>query len=297
VGIVNKDWVTEAHKQAANKYIDYLLERPQQREAMKFGFRPGDETIALDDEVFSLANGVDKEQPKRTFEFPRRTAMEGMIELWREQKKKTRLVLALDVSKSMDGLRIEKAKDAAIEMVKGLGEADTFSLLTFNHKTDILLKDVSLRNNGRDLVISRLRNLEAKGGTALYDAILEADKLSQGEGGAINAIILLSDGQDVSSDVDEKRMLRLLADPPKVAGRKYDPCQQMPLIFSIAYGEPTDDDPPNFELLEKLSLLSGAKYYGAVKKNGKYEGSITPQLVRKALNDVNAFFGARVIEQ
>jgi len=41
IGIVNRDWVTPAHKEAAQIYIKYLLARPQQERAMQYGFRPG----------------------------------------------------------------------------------------------------------------------------------------------------------------------------------------------------------------------------------------------------------------
>ena len=57
--------------------------------------------------------------------------------------------------------------------------------------------------------------------------------------------------------------------------------------FRVAY-EPA--------LLEKIAGLTGAKYYGAKKKAGKYESPITPKDIKQALADINAFFGARVVE-
>jgi Ca-activated chloride channel family protein len=47
VGIVNREWVTAEHREAAQMYIDYLLEPTQQQAAMQFGFRPADLTVAV----------------------------------------------------------------------------------------------------------------------------------------------------------------------------------------------------------------------------------------------------------
>ena len=41
VGIVEREWVTPAHREAAKVYIQYLLQRPQQERAITYGFRPG----------------------------------------------------------------------------------------------------------------------------------------------------------------------------------------------------------------------------------------------------------------
>src|SRR5215470_2810663 len=47
VGIVERDWVTPAHREAAKVYIQYLLQRSQQERAMTYGFRPGSVDIPL----------------------------------------------------------------------------------------------------------------------------------------------------------------------------------------------------------------------------------------------------------
>jgi len=40
VGVVEREWVTSEHREAAKIYIQYLLARPQQLKAMQYGFRP-----------------------------------------------------------------------------------------------------------------------------------------------------------------------------------------------------------------------------------------------------------------
>src|SRR5262249_23981330 len=63
VGVVQRDWVTAEHKEAAAKYIDYLLAKPQQEKALKSGFRPGLESIALAAPI-DKEHGVDPKEPK-----------------------------------------------------------------------------------------------------------------------------------------------------------------------------------------------------------------------------------------
>src|SRR5262249_10336170 len=46
IGIVNRPWVTEQHRQAARVYIDYLRATAQQEEAKKYGFRPADPSVS-----------------------------------------------------------------------------------------------------------------------------------------------------------------------------------------------------------------------------------------------------------
>jgi ABC-type Fe3+ transport system substrate-binding protein len=40
VGIVDREWVSPEHREAAKIYIQYLLARPQQEKAIQYGFRP-----------------------------------------------------------------------------------------------------------------------------------------------------------------------------------------------------------------------------------------------------------------
>src|SRR5215510_1703673 len=69
IGIVDREWVTPEHREAAKIYIQYLLERPQQEHAMVYGFRPGAVDISLSAPVDG-AHGVDPKEPKTTLEVP-----------------------------------------------------------------------------------------------------------------------------------------------------------------------------------------------------------------------------------
>src|SRR5437868_4397107 len=58
VGLVERDWVTSEHKEAAEKYIAFLLEKPQQQKALAYGFRPADPSIPIG-APFDKEHGVD----------------------------------------------------------------------------------------------------------------------------------------------------------------------------------------------------------------------------------------------
>jgi Ca-activated chloride channel family protein len=280
-GVVKAPWVTAEHAEAAEKYLDFLLAAPQQQLAVKYGFRPGDAKLSPGTkielgETFTQAYGVDPKQPKRVLEAPNRDVVEAILKLWREQKRRTRLVLAIDISFSMNrDMKLINARNAAAEMVEGLGENDTLTLLVFNDRVHTLLKDVPLKT-GRKQIVDKIRNLKAKGSTALYDAVIESCRLVGGEDTAVQAIILLSDGVDVSSKSDKQKMMALLDGKGS----------SVPLIFTVAYGRPDDtDDPPDRPLLREIAKKSRAKFYDA-----------TPQNIRKAIQDINAFFGSKVKE-
>jgi hypothetical protein len=85
IGIVERPWVTEKHRQAAEAYINFLRDRPQQEDAKQYGFRPYDSSIALDD-ILTPALGVDASRPKTLLKAPPASAISIIRETWREVK-------------------------------------------------------------------------------------------------------------------------------------------------------------------------------------------------------------------
>jgi Ca-activated chloride channel family protein len=292
VGVVQRPWVSPAHKEAAEKYIAFLLEKPQQVRAQETGFRPGPGDQNTDKSLggkFTAANGVDPSQPKKSLQTPGREVVEAILQLWEKEKKGCRVVLAVDVSFSMASYRkLERARAGAIELVLGLGENDSLTMVVFNNKVTVPLLDVRLDARGKAQAIEAIKALKPRGGTALYDAVLEScrllDQISarpEGSGGkksAIQAVVLLSDGKD--NDSESPRTL--------MEARLQDPAKDRPLFFSIAYArsdkedDKDDPDPPDRELLEKIAKTTGGKCYTA-----------SPVTIDKVLEEINGFFGSR----
>ncbi|RMD83412.1 MAG: VWA domain-containing protein [Candidatus Dadabacteria bacterium] len=114
--------------------------------------------------------------------------------LLRMSQPRTRIVLVVDKSGSMED-RIDDARAAVRRFIAGLGGQEEVALLVFS--TDInLAHDFSTDRKSLDsAAVSAIR---AGGGTALYDAMLQAiGRLKSHPGN--RAIILLSDGADGNS--------------------------------------------------------------------------------------------------
>jgi Ca-activated chloride channel homolog len=228
IGIVERDWVTDEHKEAAQIYIDFLLDKQQQEKAMTYGFRPADLDIPLQ-APFDAAHGVDPEQPQTVLKVPSAKVIEAIIALWKERKKPANIVLVLDISGSMnEHNKISYARDGALKLLSIMGDNDKLSLLVFNHQIFWLARNLSLKTE-RQQAQKKIETLIAGGGTALYDATHQAHQyLSQNpQPDKISAIVVLSDGADGSSRVKLSPLLSQIQLSETSSIR----------IFPIAYGK------------------------------------------------------------
>src|SRR5579872_4142511 len=123
IGIVNRDWVTPAHKEAAQIYMKYLLARPQQERAMTYGFRPGAVDVPLAAPI-DAAHGVDPKEPKTTLEVPSADVINAALEMWKQDKKTADVVLVLDTSGSMvEEQKMQNAREGAKQLVSMLDDS------------------------------------------------------------------------------------------------------------------------------------------------------------------------------
>ncbi len=103
--------------------------------------------------------------------------------------------ILLDVSASMEGSRLETARKAGLLFIEALGEKDHALVMTFNDMID----STDLLSGQFGPLRRQIRDTEAGGGTALYDALVDAaGRLHDADGK--KAILLLSDGRDQGLD-------------------------------------------------------------------------------------------------
>ena len=104
------------------------------------------------------------------------------------------LAIVLDRSGSMNGEKLEKTKDAAIEALRRLGGADIFSLVIYDHNVETIVPAQSARNI--EWIEARIRQIYSGGNTALFGGVSQgaAEVRKNLNRGYINRIILLSDG-------------------------------------------------------------------------------------------------------
>jgi Ca-activated chloride channel family protein len=104
------------------------------------------------------------------------------------------LALVIDTSGSMQGEKIDKAKESISQIIKRLRSQDIISIITFNDQAKILLS--ATKASDQDMIIQKINNLKAGGSTALYDGVKQGAKEIRKffNRRRVNRIILLSDG-------------------------------------------------------------------------------------------------------
>jgi Ca-activated chloride channel family protein len=107
------------------------------------------------------------------------------------------LAVVLDRSGSMEGAKLEKARQAAAMAVDKLGDDDIFSLVTYDDQTDLLIPPERVGNRDhREELKARIHRIQAGGSTALHAGVTLGAKQVRRffEKERVNRVILLSDG-------------------------------------------------------------------------------------------------------
>ncbi len=103
--------------------------------------------------------------------------------------------ILFDVSDSMSGDKIAKARNALEKFINTSHPSDEYFLIAFNSRAQLLLD----RTRDGDAVLRQLTLVKPKNNTALYDALyLGAERVTRGSRQK-KAILIISDGQDNSS--------------------------------------------------------------------------------------------------
>jgi Ca-activated chloride channel family protein len=277
VAVVERDWVTPVHRKAAEKYIQFLLSDEQQRKALRHGFRPGVDGVAVGAPI-DKAHGADPDQPgDNVLEVPSGKAMSACLELWKKHKRKSRVVLVIDASRGMiaQGKQV-LAQDGAEEVIKALAPGDWLAILAFHHnKLDWLEpgRQVSAETDKKGLL--QKVQLGPEGKRLLYDAIEAAyARLKQTKAPEMaSAIVVLTDGgPDTGSKLefaDLRKKIRIAPDNPNAIR-----------IYTFAYCE-TPEAAKEARHLQDISKDSRAKFF---------EGKGNPEDVRRVLRELAASF-------
>jgi Ca-activated chloride channel family protein len=234
VGIPDAEWVTPLKREAAELYMKYLLEEGTQRKAMQIGLRPISKGVVLGD-PFGAEYGVMLDvDASRAFQVPDERVLRRVRELWEEAKMPASIVLLLDVSGSMQGEALENAKKGAMAFIDKMNRWDELEVITFGTRFRNLAPLGQVRENGETAKM-KIQNLSAGGNTCLYDAIhaglANVKKRKQGAPDRRYGLVLLSDGLDTASSMQQKTLLSSLprGDSPEVMK-----------LYTIAYGSKAD---------------------------------------------------------
>ena len=125
------------------------------------------------------------------------------------------IALLIDASNSMNlGGKIDLARKAAEEFTDSVDPEDRLMVLSFNDEFEGPEAPVA----DRSAIKKRIESIQARGGTALYDALYRAaDRLAGVEGRRV--IVLLSDGRDQALTDNEPGSLHLFEEALERAHR------------------------------------------------------------------------------
>ncbi len=192
------------------------------------------------------------------------------------------LLLIIDRSASMaidtpgEGVsKMAMAKEAAILAVSTLNPKDTVGVLVFDKKSDWLVRPGVIEQLGLQNIEQRISQLQAEGGTDIYQALREGEDVLRAAQGDLKHIVLISDGRGTEVKYDDL-MARMRQD--KIG------------MSAVAIGDDADTD-----LMPKLARLAQGRYYftekirelpriitqeaALAKRAALVEGRIQPQFV------------------
>ena len=111
-----------------------------------------------------------------------------------------------DVSGSMSGEKIQKARKALSRFINSSHPNDEYFLIAFNSRAQLLLD----RTRDGDAVLQKLTLVSPRQNTALYDAVyLGIERVTRGSHQK-RALLIISDGQDNSSRYNFGEVRRLM---------------------------------------------------------------------------------------
>ena len=151
-------------------------------------------------------------------------------------------------------------------MISLLDDADEFTLVPFSTVVTTAGESVKVKT-GRGAANTQIESLFPEGKTALYDAIAAAYQrvTSRSKPDRIQAIVVLTDGEDTSSKIKLEELLSRIK-----ASAETRPVK----VFTIAYGREA-----NRQILQAIATATHAR---------SYDG--TPQNIVGVFKDVSTFF-------
>ncbi|WFE57074.1 extracellular solute-binding protein [Micromonospora sp. WMMD712] len=247
-----------AQQAAAQDFLAFLQDDPQQRSFADLGFRDH-ERRASDALTAAVRGGADGQLTY--FDPPAPEVVDAILRGWGTLRKKANILLAVDTSGSMNAkvgsrTRFQVATTAVDRGVGLLNSADRVALWSFSSETPQrpgkpYSEEVRLGPYDRAAFARRLTGLRVGGNTALYATVRAAHRrlLADYDPDRINAVVVLTDGKNEypkDNDLD-----RLLADI------ELDPDRPVK-VFCVAFDRESD-----LAALDRIAGASAGKAFDA----------------------------------
>jgi len=117
------------------------------------------------------------------------------------------IAVVLDTSGSMDGEKIEDAKNSVVRLLRDMKDDDEVAVVRYSDDAEVI-QDLARVGTVRDEVVRRLSELHAGGGTAIPKGLKSGMNALEDAGrGRVKRVVLVSDGLD-STRAEAERLAR-----------------------------------------------------------------------------------------
>jgi Ca-activated chloride channel family protein len=156
---------------------------------------------------------------------------------------KREVILVIDRSGSMAGEKIEQARQAALQVLEGLDDGETFNVILYSEDVSSFAAQPVVKNAASmQAVRAFLRRITARGGTNLHDALVEALRMKPADG-CLPLVLFLTDGLPTVGQTSEKAIRDVVS--------KANPHERRVFTFGVGVDV-------NTPLLDKIALESRA---------------------------------------
>jgi Ca-activated chloride channel family protein len=231
--IPNAPWVSEEQRKAAEVFTRYFLSPAVQQKVLAAGFRPANRDVPLGYPI-SPEVGVDPTKPKTLLAVPDPAVIATVQRSWQLVKKQADILLLVDTSGSMrEDDKLRQAVEAMRVFLEDQPGKNNVGLMRFDSDVELMVPIGPLESN-RERILAAIDQLVARGNTALYDAVIAAVEHLQANSSPerIQAVLLLSDGQDTASQTSLNQVVRAI----QAARNSRTPI----LVIPVAYGRDAD---------------------------------------------------------
>jgi hypothetical protein len=220
-----------------------------------------------------------------------RPAAAAILDSWDEVKKPGVVTFVADVSGSMQGAKLDQAKQGLLRALDDMAKTNLVGLVSFADKVKARVEIAPIGVN-RFEIANAVRGMRAGGETALYDAIragIEMTDAVPGGDNDIRAVVVLTDGVATGGNAGLTDVVRLSSrderpiprfggfsaspDPAEEDGRRVPKrdlmgtglameTQHRILIFFVGIGKDAD-----MEIGRMLAEATGATFEGAAEKD------------------------------
>ncbi len=230
---------------ATDQFAKYLLTDSAQKAALTAGLRPAAPGATLSAPI-DASHGADPAAKFDVIPMPSVDVIRSVQDVWSQLKRPLNVTLVIDISGSMNSSgKLAAAQSGANAFVERLGNDDVITVYAFNGQSTVIVAQTRI-GDGRSRVQDAIGALKAEGDTALYDTIYRARQEIKPDSKRINAIVVLTDGQDTAS-----KAIKLDQLVPAVQSAK-----GAVTIYTIGYGGDADGN-----VLQQIADAGNGSYF------------------------------------